>query len=270
MKEEISQRPLTNSWEDKIYTLSVFTGYILIALSNKSHLERDITIRNFIARGMVCTQSIFQLWNNNDEQGAWILHRTLMDRLFHIHYIIEHDSFSDFQDFSFIKTYEIRDRILSDPDTANKLPESLKTLHQESLKRYNELKSKPNKWSRPKAKTVAANMNMKFLYNLGYDYASMHVHPMADDGIKDCTLLITPTHKKQPLEDTTVLRNSIIVQTMLIQEGINGTTVKWRAIIYNFLDQILLSLEDENIEYMQTFYKIGKAYPDYNVCEKRN
>jgi len=266
----MSQQPFSNSWEDKIDTLAVYTGMLVISLTKISQDKRDIIIRNFIARGMVCTQSILRLWRTNDEQGAWILHRTLMDRLFHLHALIQKDSFSQFEDFSFVKTYEARERLLCDPDMAKKIPASLSELQKTGKTRYQEIKSKGRLWSRPKAEDVAKEMNMLFLYNLGYDYGSTHIHPMAQDGESDYELLITPEMKRKPLTDETVLRNSLIIQTMLIQEGMNGTTVRWRRIVYDFLDQIMRSLEDGNIQYAETFYKIGKAYPDFNLCEKRN
>ena len=180
------------------------------------------------------------------------------------------DSFSQFEDFSFVKTYEARERLLRDPDMTKKIPASLSELQKAGKARYQKIKSKGRLWSRPKAKDVAKEMDMGFLYTLGYDYGSTHIHPMAEDGESDYELLITPEMKREPLTDETVLRNSLIIQTMLIREGMNGTTVQWRRIVYDFLDQIMRSLEDGNIQYAETFYKIGKAYPDFNLCEKRN
>jgi hypothetical protein len=266
----MSQQPFINSWEDKVGTLAVYTGMVLIALTRISQSKRDIIIRNFIARGMICTQSILKLWIANDEQGAWILHRTLMDRLFHLHTLIRHDSFSNFEDFSFARTYEAHDRLLSDPDMKNTIPDSLGELQKSGKTRYQEIKAKGKIWERPRAQEVAKEMDMLFLYNLGYDYGSTHVHPMAEDGENDYEILITPERKRKPLTDEIVLRNTLIVQTMLIQEGMNGTKVRWRKIVYDFLDQIRLSVEDGNILYAETFYRIGKAYPDFSLCEKRN
>ena len=264
----MSQQPFSNSWEDKFGALVVFTGTVLISLTKISQAKRDIIIRNFIARGMVCTQSILKLWLVNDEQGAWILHRTLMDRLFHLHELIKQDSFSQFEDFSFVKNYESREKLLRDPDMMKKIPISLKELQKAGKARYQDIKSKGRLWSRPKAENVAKEMNMLFLYNLGYDYGSTHIHPMAQDGENDYESLISP--KKNAPTDDTVLRNSLIIQTMLIQEGMNGTTFQWRRKVYDFLTQIRLSVEDGNIEYAQTLFKIGTSYPDFNLCEKRN
>ncbi|MFC2019211.1 DUF5677 domain-containing protein [Chloroflexota bacterium] len=269
MEKEMGQQPSTNSWKDKIDKLSVYTGMVLISLTKVSQDKRDLIIRNFIARGLACTLSILRLWQTNDEQGAWILHRTLIDRLFHLHTLIRKDCFSQFEDFSFVKTYEARERLLADLDIINKIPANLRELQRANKARYQEIKTKGCLWSRPKAEDVAKEMNMWFLYNLGYDYGSTHIHPMAEDGENDYYLLITPEEKRKPLSDDTVLRNSLIVQTMLIGEGMNGTTVRWRKIVYDFLDQLLHSLKDGNIQYAETFYKIGKAYPDFNLCEKR-
>lgn len=111
-------------------------------------------------------------------------------------------------------------------------------------------------------------MDMRFLYLLSYDYGSTHIHPMFQDGESDFNNLISQQNKQ--LSDDVVLRNSIIVQSMLTQDGMNGTTVGWRAIVYDFLEQIRRSLEDGSIDYADTLYKMIKAYPDFNLCEKRS
>ena len=49
-----------------------------------------------------------------------------------------------------------------------------------------------------------------FLYRFGYDYASTHVHPMANDGEADFEVLISPPGAAK-LPDETVVRNSILV-----------------------------------------------------------
>ncbi len=118
-----------SSIDELIDTLAIFCGAIMLSLSTASTIKRDLIIRNFIARGMVCTQSILTLWRNNDAQGAWILHRTLMDRLFHLRSLIENDSFIEFEEYSFIKTYEARRNLLSDPDVSCKINSEFRKIH---------------------------------------------------------------------------------------------------------------------------------------------
>lgn len=109
-------------------------------------------------------------------------------------------------------------------------------------------------------------MNLGFLYRFGYDYASTHVHPMAGDGEVDFTTLISPPHALA-LPDATVVRNSILVQSMLVQEALNVSKLRWRAIVYDFLDQIRVFLGTGDPQFHMTFYKIGLAWQEFHLCE---
>ena len=80
-------------------------------------------------------------------------------------------------------------------------------------------------------------MGLGFLYRFGYDYASTHIHPMADDGEADFGRLTSPSQTVAP-GDATVVRNSLLVESILIQEALNVSSLKWCAIVYDFLDQV--------------------------------
>lgn len=130
------------------------------------------------------------------------------------------------------------------------------------------VKAKTNTWCRPKAEDVAKSMGLGFLYRFGYDLASTHVHPMAQDGEIDFARLTFLANHQSP--DATVVRNSILVQSMLIQEALNASSVQWSKIIYDFIDQLRKFLNDgKNLEFLVTFYKIGKAWPTLDFCEPR-
>jgi hypothetical protein len=215
---------------------------------------------------MACTQSIFAVWKAGSEQDAWILHRSLLDRLLHLHHLGETDGFSDFEEYSFLSMYEARHQLLSDSDMRSKVPPSLKELQRSNKARYDEVATKQSRWRRPKAEDVAKKMNLGLLYRFGYDYASTHVHPMAGDGEADFTKLISPPHVLT-VPDATVVRNSIIVQSMLVQEAFNVSKMRWRAIAYEFLDQMRVFLRTGDPQFHVTFYKIGQAWPDFQLCE---
>jgi hypothetical protein len=218
---------------------------------------------------MACTESIFLVWREGSEDDAWILHRSLLDRLFHLHNLVEQNSLSDFEEFSFLKMYEARQKLLSDEEMRDKVPASLRQLQESQKARYKQLVGKTYAWRRPKAEDVAKSMGLSFLYSYGYDLASTKVHPMAQDGESDFVRLTSPT-KHQSLPDPTVVRNSILVQSILIQEALNASSVQWRNIVYDFLDQLQKFLKDgKNLEFQATFYKIGSAWPKVDFCEPR-
>jgi Family of unknown function (DUF5677) len=249
-----------------IETFRVYSGAVLLSFAKHGQGIRDTVARNLIARGMSCLQSIYAVWRAGSEQDAWILHRSLLDRLFHLHHLGETDGFSEFEEYSFLSMYEARHRLLSDPDMSGKAPPHLKELQKRDRPRYNALSGKQARWRRPQADDVAKRMNLGFLYRFGYDYASTHVHPMSGDGEADFAMLISEPHVAT-VSDATVVRNSILVQSMLVQEAFNVSKMRWRAIAYDFLDQIRRFVGTGDPQFHATFYKIGKAWPNFQLCE---
>ena len=89
---------------------------------------------------------------------------------------------------------------------------------------------------------------------------------MAGDGERDFTTLVSPPHALIA-PDATVVWNSILVQTMLVQEALNVSRMRWRAIVYDFLDQVRRFLRTGDPQFHTTFCKIGQAWPDIQLCE---
>lgn len=268
MVNEADQRSLEQAEElsRAVETLRAFCGIVLLSFAKHGQDLRDTVARNFVARGMGSTQSIYTVWKSGHEQDVWILHRSLLDRLFHLHHLGATDEFEAFEEYSFISMYKARQQLISDPAMKDKVPSSLKELQGVSRQRYDTLAGKKPRWRRPKAEDIARSMDLGFLYRFGYDYASTHVHPMIDDGEADVAALIAaPGAVKQP--DSTVLKNSILVQSLLVQEAFNVSGLKWRAIAYDFLVQIRAFVGMGNPGYQVTFPKIGRAWPEMELCE---
>jgi hypothetical protein len=251
---------------EAISTFRVYCGVVLLSFAKHGQGLRETVARNFVARGMSCTQSIFAVWQAGSEQDAWILHRSLMDRLLHLHHLGETDGFSDFDDYSFVSLYEARHQLLCDPDMRNQVPATLKELQKENKARYDLIAAKLPRWRRPRAEDVAKKMDLGFLHRFGYDYASTHVHPMSSDGELDFTTLTTPPHRLT-IPDATVVRNSILIQSMLVQEALNVSKMCWQAIVYDFLDQIRAFLRTGEPHFELTMYKIGRSWPSSQLCE---
>ncbi len=249
-----------------VETLRAFCGIVLLSFAKHGQDLRDTVARNFVARGMASTQSIHTVWKAGHEQDAWILHRSLLDRLFHLHHLGAAGEFEAFEEYSFISMYEARQQLISDPAMAGKVPSSVKELQAVSRRRYDTLVGKKLRWRRPKAEDIARSMDLGFLYRYGYDYASTHVHPMIDDGEADVAVLIAAPSAVRLL-DSTVLKNSILVQSLLVQEAFNVSGLRWRAIAYDFLDQIRGFVGMRSLLYQVTFLKIGSAWPEMELCE---
>jgi hypothetical protein len=140
--------PELTSLQEAVRTLRVFCGMVILDSIKMSKEPTDEIIRNFIARGLACTESVLLVWESGAEQDAWILFRTLLDRLFHLHDLIEKGNFADFEEFSFCTKYEGRHKLLSETnqEIRNKVPDIAREIHRSQLLRYEQLKAKGINW----------------------------------------------------------------------------------------------------------------------------
>jgi hypothetical protein len=252
---------------DAINAFRIYSGTVLLAFAAEGKTLREAIARNFLARGMSCTQSIFAAWAAGREQDAWILFRALIDRLVHLHYLDKTDGFSDFFEYSFVKMYEGRHQLLCDPDMRVKVTASLKNQQKADEEKYRLLSKKEPRWHRPNPEDVLKEMNLGFIYRFGYDYGSMHMHPMSGDGESDFTRLTTPDGAVI-LPDATVVRNSILLQSMLVQEALNISKMLWHSGVYDFLDHVGKFLITGNQQFRVTLDDILLTWRHSKLCEK--
>jgi hypothetical protein len=160
--------------------LHVLSCMLLFEFARHSATEvtRDQSVRSFIARAYTMVRGIFRLWEIKDYGDCWIVHRALLDRLFHLHALNDNDQFDLFDDWSFKMQYEAANRVRSDPALAGQLKGLVDDLTTERKVRYQRLVKNQPSWRRPKAEDAAKAMDLTFLYRYGYDYASRHVHPI--------------------------------------------------------------------------------------------
>jgi len=62
----------------------------------------------------------------------------------------------------------------------------------------------------------------------------------------------------QPLEQRSVLSNTLLVGTMVVQAGLNASTLSWRALVYDFLDDLRRLLGTGADDYKRSFIKLAK------------
>ena len=266
--DNVNYRPTEEYWKAKSY-LRDFTVYALRWLANESQeVLKDQIIGNFIARGTVCLDSIFRLWQHGNFQDCWILHRTLIDRWVHLKHLVIHDEFEEFDRWTFQRRFKELDVTLSDPEITEKfLPDVLKEqrdVHKEMRLRMK--KEEPSTWNRPKAEVVAKESNFLLSYRLGYNPASTLVHPMSDDGKDDFARLLG--YKKEFPDDTPiVLHNSLAFLILLIQTGMNSSNLLWRDFVFDFYEQIISNLDSGNSDYVLTYEKAFAYGPDCPWCK---
>ena len=246
-------------YQEALDALHGITGAMLFEFARYGQGYRDTIVRNFIARTNVMARAVFRLWDLQDYHDCWILHRCLLDRLFHLEHLYEHDEFELFEAWSFLQQYDAMNRVRSDPEFKGASAVSMFDLTPEQTKRAQSLRAQPPKWRRPKAEEVARRLKLHFLYRYGYDFGSTHVHPMANDGHQDF-FSITGLQPTPEFPDwRVVLSNTLLVSTMLVQTGMNASSLRWRAVAYNFLDELREFLGSGREDYKDTCSKLAVA-----------
>lgn len=255
------------SYKEAIDILEKFTILILFSFAKHSRGIKDVIIRNFIARAIVSLKGILKLWEVNDYQDCWVLNRCILDRLFHLRALAKNNTFELFEKWSFKQQYDFRNKLRSDTDFKGKLnPDFFKDTNEQKEKYATITKEQP-RWERPKAETVAKEMDLIFLYKFGYDYASTLVHPMANDGQEDFLRLTNLLEEELFTDQRVVINNSCLAVILLIQEGLNASTLAWRRLIFDFLDNFLSFLKNGSKDYLLSFLKIGKLGPELDLAK---
>jgi Family of unknown function (DUF5677) len=244
--------------------LHILSGILLFefARHNETAAKRDLITRNFIARADMMIRGIFQLWELKDYGDCWTIHRALLDRLFHLHALNEHNQFDLFDDWSFKMQYEAANRLRSDPTLKGQTKGLVDALTTEHKTRYQRLtKNHPN-WQRPKAEDAAKAMDLTFLYRYGYDYASKHVHPMANDGQEDFFNITHLEPKPDFPESGMVLSNSILAASLIFQEALNASTLSWCRVVYDAVEGVRNFLLSASREHHMPLAKVSMMFEE--------
>ena len=220
--------------------------------------HRDTICRNFVARAATISRSLLRLYEAGDYQSCWILHRSLMDRLFHLYHIAEHDTFDDFEAWSFLQQYDSNKTARSDPQWRAAAVDPVFEATPEQDERAAELRNKRPRWERPKARAMARLLGMEFLYRFGYDYASAHVHPMANDGHRDFYRITKLKPAPVVPDERVVLSNSLLVATVLVQTAMNASTLRWWNAVYDFLDELGNWLGTGSDGFKERYVQLGR------------
>jgi hypothetical protein len=235
-------RPKFQQYREAAEALHVLAGMLLLEFARHADTEvrRNQIARNFIARADTMVRGIITLWEMGDRADCWILHRALLDRLFHLYDLNQKHQFDVFDDWSFKTLYEAASRLRSDPAMEDNLEGLVEDLTPDRKARYHKLVKSPPGWRRPKAKDVAGAMGLAMLYRYGYDYASRHVHPMANDGQEDFFNItgLQPRPDFGEEASVVVLSNSVLIASLILQEALNASVLDWRAVVYDAVEGV--------------------------------
>jgi len=254
-------------YQFSIETFARLTSYLLFGFAKQPIDTKNTIIQNFLARTVMMVRSVVAIWDMGNVQDCWILHRSLVDRYFHLVTLGKTGEYGTFDDWSFMRQFEALNRVRSDPTCGGVASSPLFTPTAEQKSRYATLAKSPPQWKRPKAEDVAKQLRMPFLYSYSYDYASAHVHPMANDGLEDFFNITKLEPKPEFPSQVTVLHNTLLVGCLLVNEALNQSDFRWHASVYDFYDGLLKHLDNGSTDYMAAFAKITKMGPNAKLCE---
>ena len=104
----------------------------------------------------------------------------------------------------------------------------------------------------------------------GYDFGSTHVHPMANDGEQDFFTITKLEPAPEFPDQRSVLSNSLLIGTMIVQEALNASLLSWRALVYNLIDDLRKFLDKGSDDYKHSVVKVGTLFEqDVRLCEVR-
>jgi hypothetical protein len=255
-----------------IEKIEIIDKWLLIKLAVDATSKKDIYLRNSIAKSISLLKSINSEYLRESINEGWILYRSLIDRLVYIYYLKEYDKFDEFENWTFIKQYEHTNMARADERFRQVLNDNNFKISREESNRYSALKKKNIKWTKPDPMTILKSKGLDFLYKFGYDFSSMHTHPMSTDGqFEFYSLTGLEPNPYKSFDNENLIKNSILVKTLIQQEIFNFMSFNFLTILYNFLDQVREHTNGFETELDMTFYKILNLIENnVNLCEKKN
>jgi hypothetical protein len=235
----------------------VATGFLL-ELYDQDDLKMRIT-RNYLAKSVKLVESIFQLWDATAIQECHILFRCLLDRLFHIRKLLAENSFEAFDEWSFVEQYDFNARAFAEPRFKSQT-DLLPPVPEADKQRRKELRNKTVGWVRPDAEEMANAIQRDYLYLYMFRSASMHIHPMANDGDRDYETVTGLRSTTVWPSQEYVLRNSILVLWTVLYDILFDLGVEATGTFRKFVDDLLVFLETGSQDYWRSYYALVESF----------
>jgi hypothetical protein len=238
----------------RLDSLTIFTTTILYQIGNRISGNKDIYVRNSIAKVQTLVKSIELTNKEGLYNEAWILFRCLLDRYIHLIYLSRNELHGEFKDWSMIQGYEYLQNAKSEEQFKDIKKDPRFKFTEDQSKNYFESKKNSNKYKKPDPKTELKNDGLNFLYKFGYDYASMRVHPMYEDGDEEYFRItdVVPNPYSN-FNHVELITNTYLVASMILQVGLNQIDLKTRGVVYDYIKGLR-----ENSNYELPFYKVIK------------
>lgn len=218
----------SNSKNDKLLELvdsyKRFTKVVILTFVNGNLDTKNQILRNFIAKAHSLVNSISLLLKEEQEGEAMALYRLLIERYFYLEYLNKTNSYQAFKDWSYIKTFESRNKMRSNSEFNSPKTKEYLADSKEQVKKYQTLKKQKNQWIEPKMENLAKEIDFSFLYSLGYDLGSSFIHPRADEGYWDA-LRIVKNERIVEFKRNNILKNSILIANSILISASNRSDI---------------------------------------------
>lgn len=248
---------MTKSKQELLETYDTGCTMLIFTLSNIEQTARNFILRNFAAKSLSQLKSVRLLNLSGQVFDCYIIYRSMLDRLAHLFYLGRTNTFAQFEQWSFMEQIEANNNALSDVTMKGRLDKSLFAASDAEKERYKSLKENGVTWKRPKAEAEFKSRDLHFLYKFGYNHASSHVHPMANDGMAEHDAMLRNSYKtiSNSLDNQAeiVLLNSALVSSLIFRECLNLSNFRWMALTYDFLDAFNKAFVGEENEFQDKF-----------------
>lgn len=234
-------------YDDLLTIVESYKRFTKFAISKFESERLDIKnqiLRNFILKAHSLLNSICLLVKEEQEGEAMALYRLLIERYFYLEYLKETNSYQAFKDWSYIKTFESRNQMRSNPEFNSSEVKKYLSDTKDQDKVYQRLKNQKNLWQEPKLENFAKELNLSFLYSMGYDLGSSFIHPRADEGAID-GLRIMKNHRMMDFKKISILSNSILMANSILTLAANRSDINFNKYLNLYCNSITEYLSEK-------------------------
>ncbi len=206
--------------------------------------KKEDVIFSFISKSYSLLNAIKILLKEGQYGESVVLYRVLIERYLYLHYLESENMFERFDDWSFVKSYNTRNKARSFPQFNKSIPKEFLQNGTGEVARYKSLEGCDIGWLEPKLEKYARKIDLGFLYSLGYDIGSSYVHPRALEGWEDAKRIV----KGEDLEEwrkSSLLNNALAISSGIISVGISASSFDWGAQLLKINNVICMYLNKE-------------------------
>jgi hypothetical protein len=253
---------MAKSKEELLKTYEIGCAMLIFTFNSIVQTPKNFILCNFAAKSLSQLLSVRVLNQCSQVFDCYIIYRSMLDRLSHLFYLGRTNSFAQFEQWSFMEQIKANNNALSDVNMKGRLDKSMFIASEANKKRYKSLQESGVTWKRPKAEIEFKNRGLYFLYNFGYDHASSHVHPMANDGMVEHDIMLNANDRissQLDYQSKIVIQNAALISSLTFQECLDLSNFKWMALVYDFLENFNKAFADEPNEFQDKFDKMKRV-----------